>query len=52
MLDHRRVISNLPLFAVDGTGSSIDLDGIIGDSDSSSSSSSRIALVVFLRSLG
>jgi len=47
--NHRTAIAKLPLFKVDGSGSSTNLDEIIGDPDRQES---KTSLVVFLRSLG
>lgn len=49
MTDHRTVISSLPLFKVDGSGDSTNLDHIIGHPVAQGS---KVSIVVFLRSLG
>jgi len=49
MTNHRTAISSLPLFKVDGSGDSTNLDEIIGDTVDQGS---KISIMVFLRSLG
>lgn len=48
-INHRAVLSNAPIYSVDGTQTS--LDGIIGTIDENETNQ-QISMVVFLRSLG